>query len=179
MYILYVQYLYTLNYLLLTYLFTYLLIPWSRVLERLTRFQLVKKFPAFFGTLWFITTFTNAHHLSLSCTSLIQSIPPHPTSWRSLYYLPIYAWVSKVGSFLQVSPPNPVYTSPIPHTHYMPSSSHSRFYHPNNIRWSVQIIKLLIMYFRPLPCHLRIYCTGPYVHQWYSHTLYQMRLSIP
>jgi len=26
---------------------TYLLIPWSRVLEKLTGFQLVKKFPAF------------------------------------------------------------------------------------------------------------------------------------
>jgi len=36
---------------LLTYLLTYLLTPWSRVLlERLTGFQLLKNFPAFYGT---------------------------------------------------------------------------------------------------------------------------------
>ena len=46
---------------------TYLLIPWSRVLlEKLTGLQLVKKFPAFYGTRRFITAFTSAGHLSLS-----------------------------------------------------------------------------------------------------------------
>jgi len=35
----------------------------------------------------FITKFTNAHHLSLSWASLIKSIPPHPTSWRSILIL--------------------------------------------------------------------------------------------
>jgi len=35
---------------------TYLFTPWSRVLlEKLTGFQLVKKFPAFYGTRRFIT----------------------------------------------------------------------------------------------------------------------------
>jgi len=34
-----------------TYLLTYLLTPWSRVLlEKLARFQLVNKFPTFYGT---------------------------------------------------------------------------------------------------------------------------------
>ena len=48
-------------------LFTYLLTPWSRVLlEKLTGLQLVKKFPAFYGTRRFITAFTSARHLSLS-----------------------------------------------------------------------------------------------------------------
>ena len=50
----------------LTYLLTYLLTPWSRVLEQLTRFQSVKKFPAFYGTRRFITAFTSGRHLSLS-----------------------------------------------------------------------------------------------------------------
>ena len=37
----------------------------------------------------------------------------------------------------------------------MPGPSHSsRFYHPNNIGWGLQIIKLLIMYFYPLHCYL-------------------------
>jgi len=45
----------------------YLLTPWSRVLlEKLNGFQLVKKFPAFYGTQRFITAVTSALHLSLS-----------------------------------------------------------------------------------------------------------------
>jgi hypothetical protein len=41
--------------------------PWSRVLpEKLKRPQLLKKFPAFYGTQRFITEFTRARHLSLS-----------------------------------------------------------------------------------------------------------------
>jgi hypothetical protein len=40
---------------------------------------------------------------------------------------------------------NPVYISPLAQTCYMPRPSHSsRFDHPNNIGWGVQIIKLLI-----------------------------------
>ena len=50
-----------------TYLLTYLLNPGSRVLlEKLTGLQLVKKFPAFYGTRRFITALTSARHLSLS-----------------------------------------------------------------------------------------------------------------
>jgi hypothetical protein len=46
---------------------TYLLTPRRRVLlEKLTDFQLVKKFPTFYGTRRFITTFTSARYLSLS-----------------------------------------------------------------------------------------------------------------
>ena len=49
-----------------TYLLTYLLTPWSRVLlEKLTGSQLLKKFSAFCGTRKFITSFTRARHLSL------------------------------------------------------------------------------------------------------------------
>jgi hypothetical protein len=45
----------------------YLLTPWSRVvLGKLTCSHLVKKFPAFYGTRWFITAFISARHLSLS-----------------------------------------------------------------------------------------------------------------
>ena len=67
---------------------TYLLTPWSRVLlEKLTDFNLVKKFPAFYGTRKFITAFTRAQHLSLSWASPIQSVPSHPNSWRSILIL--------------------------------------------------------------------------------------------
>ena len=64
---------------------TYLLTPRSRILlEKLTGSQLDKKFPAFYGTRRFTTAFTSARHLSLSWARSIQSIPPHPTSCRSI-----------------------------------------------------------------------------------------------
>ena len=66
-------------------LITYLLTPWCRVLlEKLTGLQLVKKFLAFHGTRRFITALTSVRHLSLSWAGPIQSIYPHPTSWRSI-----------------------------------------------------------------------------------------------
>ena len=67
---------------------SYLLTPWCRVLlEQLTGLQLVKKFPAYHRTRRFITALTNFRHLSLSCARPIQSIYPHPTSWRSILIL--------------------------------------------------------------------------------------------
>ena len=52
---------------LLTDLRTYLLTPRSRVLlEKLTGIQLVKKFPAFYGTRRYIAALTSGRHLSLS-----------------------------------------------------------------------------------------------------------------
>ena len=66
----------------------YLLTQRSRVLlEKLTGFQLVKKFPAFYGTRRFIIAFPRARQLSLSWASTIQSVPPHPTSWRPILIL--------------------------------------------------------------------------------------------
>ena len=71
-----------------THIHTYLLTPWCRVLlEKLTGLQLLKIFPAFHGTRRFIAALTSVCNLSLSWTSLIQSIYPHPTSWRSTLIL--------------------------------------------------------------------------------------------
>ena len=65
------------------YSLTYLITPCCRVLlEQLTGLQLVEIFPAFHGTRRFITALTSVRHLSLSWASPIQSIYPHPTSWR-------------------------------------------------------------------------------------------------
>ena len=66
----------------------YLLTPWCRfLLEKLTGLQLVKKFPAFYGTRKFITALTSFRHLSVSWASPIRSTYPHPTSWRSILIL--------------------------------------------------------------------------------------------
>ena len=68
--------------------FMYSLTPRSRVLlEKLTSFQLVEKFPAFYGTRRFITSFTSPCHLSLSWANSIQSIPPHSIPWGSILIL--------------------------------------------------------------------------------------------
>jgi hypothetical protein len=56
---------------------TLILTPYSRVLlQKLTGFQIVNKFPTFYATRRFIATFTSARYLSLSWANSIQSIPP-------------------------------------------------------------------------------------------------------
>ena len=62
------------------------LTPWSRVLEKLNGSQVVK-FPAFSGTWRFITAFTSVRHLSLYWGRSTQSMPIHPTSWKSILIL--------------------------------------------------------------------------------------------
>jgi hypothetical protein len=93
---------------LLACLLTYLLIPCSRApLEKLTGFQLVKKFPAFCGTRSFITPFTSAHHLFLSWASSIQSTPP-TSHFLKIHHNIIFPFklLSSMWS-LQISPPKP------------------------------------------------------------------------
>ena len=114
----------------------YLLTPRCRVLlEQLTGLQLVKKFPAFHGTRRFITALTSVRHLSLSWASSIQSIYPHPTSWRSSLILSTHLRLGlPSGIFPSGFPTNPIHPLLLTHTRHMPCPSHSsRFYHPHNI----------------------------------------------
>jgi len=65
-----------------------LLTAGGRVLiENPTGSQLVKKFPTFYGTRWFLTALTSTRHLSLPLARSIQSMPTHPTSWTSILIL--------------------------------------------------------------------------------------------
>jgi hypothetical protein len=89
---------------LLSYLLTYSM-EQNRSWE-INRFS-SQKFSAFYGTRRFITSFTSARHLSLSRASSIQSIPPILLPEDPSLYLPIYALVSWVVSFPQVSPSEP------------------------------------------------------------------------
>jgi len=125
------------NYTYLCNTYTYLLTPWCRVLlEKLTGLQLVKKFPAFHGTRRFITKLTSDSKLSLSWASPIQSIYPHPTSWRYILILSTHLCLD-LPSGLPPSgfPSKTLYTHPLlTHTCHIPSPSHSsQFYHPHNI----------------------------------------------
>jgi len=132
----------------LTYLLTYLLTPWSRVLlEKRNGLQLVKKFPAFYGTRRFIAIFTSARQLSLSWATSIQSMPSHPTSWRSILILSSHLRLGlPSGLFLSGPPPKPcvnVYSPP-----YLLQALPIPFFSiwlREQYWWVVQIIKLLIM----------------------------------
>jgi hypothetical protein len=59
-----------------------------------------------------ITAFTSARHLSLSWARSIQSIPPHPTSWRSILILFSYLRMGLPrGLFPSGFPTKTLYTS--------------------------------------------------------------------
>ena len=93
--------------------YTYLLTSWCRVLlEKLTGLQLVKKFPAFHGTRRFITALTSVRHMSLSWASPIQSIYPHPTTWRCILILSTHLRLGlPSGLFPSGFPSKTLYTS--------------------------------------------------------------------
>jgi hypothetical protein len=112
------------------------LTPWSRgLLEKLTVLQLVKKFPAFYGTQRFITVFTRASHLSLSWASSIQSRPPsHCLNIHFDIILQSAPGSHKWSPSLRSTHQKLVCTSIFPLTCYMPRPPHpSRFDYPNNI----------------------------------------------
>ena len=118
-----------------TSILTYLLTPWCRVLlEQLTGLQLIKKFPAFHGTRRFITAVTSVRHLSLSLASPIQSIYPHPTSWRSILILSPHLRLGlPSGLFPSGFPTKTLYTPLSSPIHATCPAHSSPFYHPHNI----------------------------------------------
>jgi hypothetical protein len=107
----------------ITRLLTHSLTPHSTVLlEKLTGLQLVKKFPAFYGTRMFITAFTSA---AICLYPEPDQSSPYPHT--PLHEHPFYAWVSLMVPFLQVFPPNP-YTCLSPPAYALHGSPNSSTY---------------------------------------------------
>ena len=106
----------------------YLLTRWCRILlEQLTGLKLVKKFPAFHGTWMFITALTNVRHLSLSWASPIQSIYPHPTSWRSILILSTHLLLGLPNGLFPSGFPTKTLYTPSPHP-YAPHAQPISFF---------------------------------------------------
>jgi len=106
------------------FMYNYLLTAWSRdLLENLTGPQLVKKFPAFYGTRRLIAAFTSTCHLFLSRARSIQSITPtsHFLQIHLNITLPSTPESSKWSLSLTSPHKTTVYTFPLPHTCYMPA----------------------------------------------------------
>ena len=117
-----------------------LLTPCCRVLlKKLTGLQLVKKFPEFHGTRMFITELTSLRHLSLSWASPIQSIYPHPISWKSILIL---------STHLRLGLPSGLYPSGFPtKTLYAPLSSPMRATCPAHlILWHAYLLFIPIIF---------------------------------
>jgi hypothetical protein len=72
--------------------------PWKLIVT-----QLVKKFPAFYGTRRFITVFTTARHWSISRATYLHTV-----------FLPIYDYVFRVVSSFQDFRPKFLYISFLP-----------------------------------------------------------------
>nr|AGM32905.1 hypothetical protein [Coptotermes formosanus] len=85
----------------------------------------------------FITGFTRARHLSLSWVSSIQSMPPHPTSCRSILILFSHLCLGLPSGCLPLGFPtqNLLCTSVFPHTCCLPHPSHSTRFDYTNSTW--------------------------------------------
>ena len=98
---------------LVQYWLKHWLAPWSRVLENLTGFQLVKKFLPIYGTRRFISAFTSARHLSLSSARSIQSMLPQPISWRYVLILFSHLRLGLSSGFLPSGYPTKTLYTPL------------------------------------------------------------------
>ena len=119
----------------ITYLLTYLLTPWSRVLEKLAGSAASQEIPR---PLWNPKVRHRIHKCPRTVPILSQihpvSTPSHFPKIHLNIILPSTSGSPQWSLFLMFPHQNPVHTSPLPHKRHMPSPSHSsRFYHPHNI----------------------------------------------
>jgi len=147
---------------------TYLLTPWSRVLlQKLTSLQLVKKFPAFYGTRRFITALTSARHLSLSWASSIQSTHPHPTSRRSILILSSYLRLGLPGGLLPSGFPTKTLYTPLPYALHVPPISFFFILSPapywvRSTDYSAHHYVIFSIPLLPRPSYAQIFSSTPY-----------------
>jgi hypothetical protein len=130
---------------LFTYLLTYSMEQSPSWEANQWTLQLVKKFPAFMEP----GSPAPYSQMPATCPHPVPtpSSPHDPSNFLKIHFhiiLPSTSWSPQWPLSLKLPHQHPVHTSIRPHTRHMPCPSHlSRFYHPYNIGWGVQIIKLL------------------------------------
>ena len=132
-----------------TYILTYLLTPQSRVLlEKLSGFAANQEIPRI---LWNpkVHYRTQKHPPPVPILSQHHPVPTTPSHLLKIHLniiLPPMSWSPQWSLSIRFPHQNLVNNSPFLHTCNMSRPSKpSRFYHPYNIGWGVQIIKLFIM----------------------------------
>jgi hypothetical protein len=81
----------------------------KNLFEKLMDLQVLKKFPVFYVTRMFITVFTEANHLSISCVRLTHSAPSYPAFLCSCYcFPPMFAKTTQISLFSRVFKQNHV-----------------------------------------------------------------------
>ena len=127
-----------------TYLLTYLLTPWSTVLlEKLTGFVANQEIPPI---LWNPEVHYRTHKRPppVPILSQLHPVPTTPSHFLKIHLniiLPSTSWSPQWSLSFRFPHQNLVHTSTLIHTCHMPRPSHSsRFYHPHNIGWAVQLL---------------------------------------
>jgi len=134
--------------------------------------QLIKIFPTFYRTWWFIPIYKSQ---LLACI-LSQINPVHTFSSFALkshfnIILPPIPGYSKWSVSHRFSHWNPGCTSP-PHMCSISCLSYSSWsHHPNNVWWGVQIMKLVVMQFSILPVTFSLSGANIFISTLFSKTL--------
>jgi hypothetical protein len=113
--------------------------------------QLLRNFPAFYGTRKFITMITRAP-LLVPIPSKIDPVHTTPSCLRSILILSTYIrlLIFLVVSFLLAFPPISYMHSSSPHSCYISRLSHPTLLHHSNYTWRrVHVMNLLIMQLSP------------------------------
>ena len=124
-------------------------------MEKPALLQLVRIFPKYYGTRWFITVYTPPPVPFLSQANSGRTLTNDVFKIHSNIIVPSMPRSSKRSLSFRFSHQISICTSPVPHTCYMPRPPHSSwFHHPINIRWGIKIMTFLNMQSPPVSCYL-------------------------